>query len=344
MSALPAGRPAAGAWLSLVLVLAAAALLTWALSPRAAFADDPPKPSAGAPVVPAPPAPTPTPTVDELDARLLKSLPSALAVVALRYVAGTAGLILLILAWVRARDIRRGLLPPPPPRPPPTAPFRLATCLYLFFGAIVAVTAVGAALRQAFGDHIPLWARLAGTGLPLLSLAAVIVVARRRARALGTGGQPVSAGEGVRRGLWTFLVFAAVGIVVQLAWGLLLVALGERPTPQELVTTVADGGLGDALAISAFGVLVAPFTEECLFRALLYPAARRVISPRAAALLVAGAFAAIHANLFALMPLFAFAIMLAWLFERTDSLVAVTVAHATFNASTLLPLLLLRDA
>ena len=143
----------------------------------------------------------------------------------------------------------------------------------------------------------------------------------------------------------TFLMFSAVGLALGFVATLLLRSLGHEPTPQDLLRQVIrPAHAEDPWVIALFGVFVAPFAEECVFRGLFYPAVRAIGGPRVAAWVVSLVFAAVHMDLVALLPLLGLALMLAWLFERTDSLLAVTVVHALNNATTLLPVLLLRGA
>ena len=48
---------------------------------------------------------------------------------------------------------------------------------------------------------------------------------------------------------------------------------------------------------------------------------------------VSALFALIHVNLPTFVPLFALALALTWLYERTDNLLAPIIAHALFNAA-----------
>jgi membrane protease YdiL (CAAX protease family) len=146
--------------------------------------------------------------------------------------------------------------------------------------------------------------------------------------------------------LRTFCVASAALMAVALVARFLLPWLtGIEPDSQNLVKDVVSGPSGNAVLIAVFGVLVAPFTEECIFRGMLYPALRR-FGPGLAALLSALVFAALHVNkkadIYSFVPLFVLAVLLARLYERRSSLLATTTVHVLNNATTLIPLLLLR--
>ena len=59
-----------------------------------------------------------------------------------------------------------------------------------------------------------------------------------------------------------------------------------------------------------------------------------------AAVLVSALFALVHFNEASLLPLFALALVLTWVFERTNSLATAMVAHGLWNLSTVFPLVL----
>ena len=107
--------------------------------------------------------------------------------------------------------------------------------------------------------------------------------------------------------------------------------------------------------LGAFTVVIAPVAEEFIFRGMLYPfvkqfrcpALTRIVRqwgwPRLAWFLrrrawrmlawtgVSFLFALIHWDAAAFVPLFLLALILTWLYERTDSLLAPITAHAFFN-------------
>ena len=96
------------------------------------------------------------------------------------------------------------------------------------------------------------------------------------------------------------------------------------------------------LALTAAVVVLAPLAEEALFRGLLFGgmAARWGFWP--AALASAAIFGAAHLNLSLWLPLSAAGLLLAWVYSRTGSLWASTVAHATLNGVSVLLALLVR--
>jgi len=80
-----------------------------------------------------------------------------------------------------------------------------------------------------------------------------------------------------------------------------------------------------------FAIVIAPATEEFMFRGLLYPLVKQCGSPRIAFFGVSAIFAGIHMDAASLLPLFVLALMLTWLYEKTDNLLAPIAVHSIFN-------------
>jgi hypothetical protein len=112
--------------------------------------------------------------------------------------------------------------------------------------------------------------------------------------------------------------------------------LGIEPVAQSAVEALRSAGQGPGLlAFGIITVVVAPLGEELLFRGVLYPAIKHAGFPRLALWGTSVLFAAIHFNLPIFLPLLLLALLLVWLYEQTDNLLAPLTAHALFNAANL---------
>jgi uncharacterized protein len=112
--------------------------------------------------------------------------------------------------------------------------------------------------------------------------------------------------------------------------------LGIEPASQSAVEALRGIGQGPGLLpFIIITVVVAPLGEELLFRGVLYPAIKRAGFPRLAWWGTSILFAAIHFNLPIFLPLLLLALLLVWLYERTDNLLAPLTAHMLFNAANL---------
>ncbi|MFH0801619.1 MAG: type II CAAX endopeptidase family protein [bacterium] len=76
---------------------------------------------------------------------------------------------------------------------------------------------------------------------------------------------------------------------------------------------------------------LAPLFEEILFRGLIYGVLRKTLKPWPAILLVSFLFSFLHVDPAGLLPIFVLGVLLAWLYERTGSLLSSVVLHALWN-------------
>jgi membrane protease YdiL (CAAX protease family) len=134
-----------------------------------------------------------------------------------------------------------------------------------------------------------------------------------------------SIGLGIGWGIVAWIVANVIGVGI----ALLFEQLGIPPEPQaaERAIEVLDPIVA-VVAVVAF----APLAEEIFFRGVAYAGWRREHGVRRATIGSAVLFAVIHFSLLSLVPIFLLGLWLAWLYERTRSLLASIVLHATFNA------------
>ena len=138
----------------------------------------------------------------------------------------------------------------------------------------------------------------------------------------------------------TFLTLLPIVSLTGFLWKSLLDFLGVKAQPQDLVTLFARTGDFASLAVMiGLAVLVAPVTEELVFRVGLFRWLRTRIPRSLALFLPAVAFAALHGNLAVLVPLVVLAVCLALAYERVGHPLVPMVAHALFNLNTLVLLL-----
>ena len=247
----------------------------------------------------------------------------------------TAG---VLYAAIRQLRIRRHL---PPER------YRGPSVLVL----LALVFVVAGVLTAPFGSDAA--ALVLGSGEPTLLGSVVLLVSTQvgmllvswllvfRPRALA--GLPSFPGRNavaaVRSGLgWGVVAWmgASVASVAVLA---LLGALGVEPEPQ--VAEQALAVIDPWLAVLAI-VIVAPIAEELFFRGVVFNALRRERGRRWAYVGSASLFAVIHLSLAALVPILLLALMLAWVYDRTNNLLAPIAMHALVNGVSVLVALLAR--
>ena len=216
-------------------------------------------------------------------------------------------------------------------------PWRVRDMLYgvgLLILSLGAVTALAVLLGFPLGEdseRADVAAAVSTIAFELLFGAAVVLLAFRRG--LGPAGLGF-----VRPSRWGPAVVAWLGAYgILIAYGVLLLAL------EALGLDISDFGEGNSLPIDAdsgvavlalFGVavvLVAPFAEELLFRALLFRGMRGYW-PLAPSLALSGlAFGVFHVNPSVILPFAGVGALFAWANEQSGSLWTSIAAHAAFN-------------
>ncbi|HEY5481262.1 MAG TPA: CPBP family intramembrane glutamic endopeptidase [Verrucomicrobiae bacterium] len=137
-------------------------------------------------------------------------------------------------------------------------------------------------------------------------------------------------------GLLAALIFLPIGWGLQQASAFVMTHLPHfKIEPKEQLPVHAlrvSMSWGGRLMLGAAAVLLAPVTEEVLFRGILYPAIKQFGYPRLALWITSLLFAAVHMNTVTFVPLAALALVLTALYEWTDNLLAPVMAHVLFNA------------
>jgi len=139
--------------------------------------------------------------------------------------------------------------------------------------------------------------------------------------------------------LLTVLVILPIASWLKHASVLVLGKIGWPPEEQTAVMLLAGAqSWWIRVYLGVFAVVMAPVAEEFIFRGVLYPFVKQLGSPRYALFGINAIFALIHMDAATLVPLFALALALTWLYERTDNLLAPITAHSLFNVANLVVL------
>jgi len=136
----------------------------------------------------------------------------------------------------------------------------------------------------------------------------------------------------LRSGLATFLIAMPVLTAVSLVWQGLLKLCHYAPENQEAIDLLRHAdSTALRLALLVVAILVAPVTEELVFRAGIFRYVRTRLPRWAALLLPAVLFASLHNNLGSFVPLVTLALVFSVAYERTGNIGTTMVAHALFN-------------
>jgi len=95
--------------------------------------------------------------------------------------------------------------------------------------------------------------------------------------------------------------------------------------------------------LGVFAIVIAPLAEEFCFRGIIFSACKKFGWPKFGWLGGSFLFALIHFNAPTFLPLFVFALVLTWLYEKTEGLFAPILAHSLFNTANLALLVLANE-
>jgi len=136
--------------------------------------------------------------------------------------------------------------------------------------------------------------------------------------------------------LYGFLVactFLPLGWLAQEGAFKLLTHLSFTPEIQPAVRALKETVTWyDRAILGVVAIVLAPLAEEVVFRGILYTAIKRAGHQQLAIWITSFGFAAIHGHLPSFVPLLLLALLLIWVYEHTQNLLAPIVAHACFNA------------
>jgi len=175
--------------------------------------------------------------------------------------------------------------------------------------------------------------------LGMLAAMALLPLNIRRSGALGASG----INPDLRSGTVTFLIALPLVTVANLIGLGLLKLTGLPAEEQDLLRLFARTDSKAMLGTLIFlAVVMAPLSEELLFRATIFRF-MRTRTPRWLSLLLPGVvFASLHVNwvnldgLASLLPLITLAVIFSLAYERTGKIGTAIVAHALFNLHTIL--------
>ena len=251
-----------------------------------------------------------------------------------------AVLFVLGLLYIAVRQLRvRRFLPPERYRGPGVL---VLTLLVLVLASILTAPfgSDAAALLMGEGELTFLGAAvlLVATQVSLLLVSWFLVFRPRALEALPSlpGRDPAGAllaGFGWGIPAWLGATLASAGVV----W--LLESIGFDAEPQAAEQAIA---LVDPWLVVLSVVILAPIAEEIFFRGVVFNAWLREAGPRWAFIGSSALFALIHISVVALVPIFLLGLALAWVYRRTNNLLAPIAMHATVNGISVALALLVR--
>jgi membrane protease YdiL (CAAX protease family) len=167
-----------------------------------------------------------------------------------------------------------------------------------------------------------------------------IVCIKYRHSVSAVGLSLANASGNVKLGIKRYLIIVPLIILAGFVVNQIAAYYGVTPEMQDVVQWVLEEQSIFILAsLIFFGIFIAPLIEEIIFRGFLQPALRNTLGGRYAVVASASLFAAVHMDVFAALQIFILGMLLGYLYEKTQTLVASVVVHVLHNSFTLVFLL-----
>lgn len=213
--------------------------------------------------------------------------------------------------------------------------------VFITASLLVGVTqTVDRSLGQPARTAVESFAGQAASYAAALAALAVLLALRRGLRPADLGWRlPRRLG---RAGWLPWLLISLAGAFVALEVADWLGSLSTQVlpnSPNTQCTTVRDEYGGYLAVAIPLVCLIAPFSEETIFRGFLYGWLRRYLPVLPAVVVSAAIFSAAHLVLVLALPLFAVGVILALLYEYSGSLVPGAIVHGLFNLVGILAIL-----
>ncbi len=140
----------------------------------------------------------------------------------------------------------------------------------------------------------------------------------------------------VKIGIKYYLIVLPIIILAGFVVDFVLRIFGIVPEQQDIINKILnEDSLGVLTFMFFFGMFAAPVVEEILFRGFLQPAVRTTFGKLKAIFISGLLFALIHLNAHVFLQIFILGLLLAYLFEKTESLIAPITVHICHNTATL---------
>lgn len=225
-------------------------------------------------------------------------------------------------------------------RPPPARWKIWDVCkvviLFLFFGYIIIISE--ASLSRAFPvfkiENIRMM--INSSILDILVVVFILyfttVEHKEKIKALGLSGKNLL--KNIFYGIVGYIALIPVLILILAVTAVIINITKYVPERQPVVELfLKEKDVAFLTYSSLFAAIVGPMIEELFFRGFLYGACKKYVGIFWSIVITAGIFAALHSHPVGFAPIMALGILLAYLYEKTGTLVSSITVHMIHNLS-----------
>lgn len=128
-------------------------------------------------------------------------------------------------------------------------------------------------------------------------------------------------------------IIPVLAIIMLIVFVGLKVSNYEPPETKAFEILYKTNGPKILFVLTALVTIIGPIAEELFFRGFAYPVFRKRLGVRNAILLVSAVFAMLHMNIVSFFPILALGVLLAYLYEKTGSMIPSITVHVIHNSA-----------
>jgi hypothetical protein len=151
--------------------------------------------------------------------------------------------------------------------------------------------------------------------------------------ALGLSSRKIP--QSVFIGITGYITAIPVIFIIMLLTFLVVKLIGYEPPVQPVVEVFMKEERTSVLGVSVlFAAICGPIAEEIFFRGFMYSAVKKKTGIPGAILITSALFSGLHTHIVGFMPIMALGVLLAYLYEKTGSIIPSITVHVIHNVGT----------
>lgn len=149
----------------------------------------------------------------------------------------------------------------------------------------------------------------------------------------------------IKLGITTYITIVPILVLLIVFLSSLAQRLNYQPPLHPLVDIIlGEKKIIFLIFLFLLGGVIGPTVEEIFFRGFAYPAIKKKTGIVFSIIITATFFAALHQNLFAFLPIFFLGVVLAYVYEKSDSLIPPITIHILHNSLMIMGIFLMKGA
>ena len=212
-----------------------------------------------------------------------------------------------------------------------------AVVVFLFFGYVLAFSELIIAHVFALKGHDERLATvLHATMMDAIGISIVLyfVIKKFKGKIADLGVSFKDFLRDIRIGVIGYIaILPILALILVIVISVLQLIKYDQPASTALEILYEDSRPKLLLILTVLVTFLGPVAEELFFRGFAYPAIRKRLGVRNAVIIVSAVFAMLHMNVVAFFPILGLGVLLAYLYEKTGSLIPSISVHVIHNSA-----------